>query len=75
MRVPRFLMLDGIDDGGMEKGRSHNLQKIILDECKSYSIDYQVIYATSEINPEFEESEYVVSRYFKPENRSLNIID
>lgn len=75
MRVPRLLILDGIDDGGMEKERSHNLQKIISDECKSYKVDYQLIYATSEINPAFEASEYVVSRYFNPENRSLNIID
>ncbi|TNI45676.1 AAA family ATPase [Aeromonas veronii] len=73
MRVPRLLMLDGIDDGGMEKGRSHNLQKIIESECLSYNVDYQVIYATSEINPDFEASAYVVSRYFNPDNRSLDI--
>ncbi|MCG5050445.1 AAA family ATPase [Pectobacterium brasiliense] len=75
MRLPRFLMLDGIDDGGMEKDRSHNLQSIIIRECSNYEHDYQLIFATSEINPEYQDSEYVVGEYYSPNNYSLNIID
>lgn len=74
MRLPRFMMLDGIDDGGMEKSRSHNLQRIIIDECSRYENDYQLIFATSEINPEYEESEFVVGEYYSPDNYSLKII-
>ncbi len=74
MRVPRFLMLDGIDDGGMEKDRSHNLQKIIVEECANYEHDFQLIYATSEINPEYENTTMVVGEAFSPENRSLKVI-
>ncbi|MFK3717823.1 AAA family ATPase, partial [Escherichia coli] len=66
MRLPRFLMLDGIDDGGMEKERSHNLQKIIVQETQSYQYDFQIIYATSEINPEYENTDLIVGRYFNP---------
>lgn len=73
MRFPRFLMLDGIDDGGMEKDRSHRLQEIIVDECSTYDVDYQVIFATSEINPNIERSGLVVGRFFTPENRSLDV--
>ncbi|PVZ59229.1 AAA family ATPase [Pseudomonas sp. B1(2018)] len=73
MRVPRYLMLDGIDDGGMEKDRSHNLQKIIVNECNAFKSEFQLIFATSEINPEFENTDLVVSRYFNPEARSLDI--
>lgn len=73
MRVPRFMMLDGIDDGGMEKDRSHRLQEIIVNECESFEVDYQLIFATSEINPKIESSELVVGRYFNPEHRSLDI--
>jgi len=75
MRLPRFMMLDGIDDGGMEKDRSHNLQQIIIDECSRYEHDYQLIFATSEINPRFSESEYVVGEYYSPSNYSLKIIE
>ncbi|RIJ85185.1 AAA family ATPase [Ralstonia solanacearum] len=75
MRVPRFMMLDGIDDGGMEKPRSHRLQEIIVDECSTYDVDYQLIFATSDINPKFEASELVVGRSFAPEKRSLDVRD
>ncbi len=73
MRLPRFMMLDGIDDGGMEKGRSHNLQQIIVDETAGYEHDFQLIFATSEINPDFEDSELTVGRYYNPSSRSLDV--
>lgn len=73
MRFPRFLMLDGIDDGGMEKERSHRLQEIIVDECATYDADYQVIFATSEINPKIEGTDLVVSKFFTPDERSLDV--
>lgn len=75
MRLPRFMMLDGIDDGGMEKDRSHNLQEIIINECLRYEYDYQLIFATSEINPKFSESEFVVGEYYSPNNYSLKVIE
>ncbi|WP_431021796.1 AAA-23 domain-containing protein [Erwinia rhapontici] len=75
MRLPRFLMLDGIDDGGMEKTRSHNLQDIIIKECSRYVHDYQVIFATSEISPQYSKSEYLVGEYYSPDNYSLNVIE
>ncbi|MCU1731076.1 MULTISPECIES: hypothetical protein [unclassified Pseudomonas] len=73
MRVPRLMILDGIDDGGMEKNRSHNLQKIIIEECANYKYQFQLIYATSEITPEIESSAMVVSRAFTPASRSLDL--
>lgn len=73
MRLPHFMMLDGIDDGGMEKSRSHRLQEIIVEECSKYDVDFQLIYATSEINPALENSSLVVGKYFNPEARSLDV--
>lgn len=73
MRVPRFMMLDGIDDGGMEKERSHRLQEIIVAECESFDIDFQLIFATSEINPLLEREDLVAGRSFSPDARSLDV--
>lgn len=53
----------------MEKVRSHNLQEIIFNECKGYDVDYQVIFATSEISPLLENSSIVVGRFFTPDAR------
>lgn len=73
MRLPHFMMLDGIDDGGMEKNRSHKLQEIIVHECETYKSDFQIIFATSDISPELEGTDYVVGRPFTSDNRSLDV--
>jgi hypothetical protein len=71
MRLPRFMMLDGIEDGGMELARAHHLQEIIVAECESFTHDYQLILATSQIAPSIDRPEYVVGRYFSETERSL----
>ncbi len=73
MRMPRFLILDGIEDGGMELERSHRLQEIIVEECSRFECDYQVIFATSQISPKLENDAYVVARQFSENSRSLDI--
>lgn len=74
MRLPRFLMLDGIEDGGMELQRSQHLQEIIVRECSKFTCDYQLIFATSQIAPSLDKPEYVVARAFSEESRSLDIL-
>lgn len=74
MRLPRFLILDGIEDGGMELERSYRLQEIIVDECSRFECDYQVIFATSQISPKLENDTYVVARQFSENSRSLSIL-
>lgn len=73
MRLPRFLILDGIEDGGMEPERSYRLQQLIVEECEKFDCDYQVIFATSHISPVLEDVNYVVGRQFTKDNRSLQI--
>lgn len=74
MRFPRFLMLDGIEDGGMELARSHRLQEIIVEECSRFECDYQLIFATSQIAPQLDVEDFVVARYFSEDRRSLEIL-
>lgn len=71
MRLPRFLILDGIEDGGMELERSHRLQEIIVSECQRFECAFQLIFATSQIAPNLENDSYVVARQFSEEARSL----
>ncbi|MCO4863728.1 AAA family ATPase [Cupriavidus sp. WGlv3] len=73
MRLPRFLMLDGIEDGGMELERSYRLQEIIVTECSKFTCDYQLIFATSQIAPQLEDDKFVVARQFSKDSRSLAI--
>lgn len=73
MRFPRFLILDGIEDGGMELERAYRLQEIIVAECEKFESNYQLIFATSQIAPQLDNEKYVVSRQFSEDSRSLAI--
>lgn len=74
MRLPRLLMLDGIEDGGIELPRAHRLQEIIAAECETYTVDYQLIMATSQIAPSLNVEQYVVGRQYTEEHRALDIL-
>lgn len=74
MRLPRFMILDGIEDGGMELQRAHRLQEIIVEECSKYTNDFQLILATSQIGPALDLPEYIVTRSFSEDKRSLEIL-
>jgi hypothetical protein len=73
MRFPRLLILDGIEDGGLEPARAQLLQEIIVRECLALDVDYQMIFASSQIAPSLNSAEYVVGRTFSESNRSLSI--
>ncbi|MHB1083897.1 MAG: hypothetical protein ACYCZA_03520 [Thiobacillus sp.] len=70
-RFPRFVILDGIEDGGMERERSFNFQKHILEVSKSINVTHQIILATSQICPELDNSEYVVGPAFSHTKKSI----
>ena len=71
MRLPRFLVLDGLEDGGVELPRAHKLQEIIAAECATYKVDFQRIMATSQIPPSLNSDDYVVGRQHTEEKRTL----
>lgn len=74
MRMPRFLVLDGIEDGGMELERSHHLQEIIVNECSKFECDFQLIFATSQIAPALDVEKFVVGRSFTEDKKSIAIL-
>lgn len=72
-RHPRFLMLDTIEDKGMEAVRSQNFQRLILDVSNNSLVSNQVIFATAMIAPELDHPEYVVGRFYTRQSPSLLI--
>jgi hypothetical protein len=73
VRIPRFMILDGIENGGMEDVRSMNFQKVMKDYLSGYLVDHQLIYATKSISPDLDSNKYIVGNKFSEDERSLNM--
>lgn len=70
-RHPRFLIMDTVEDKGMEPKRSHHFQNLLAEMSEGAAVDHQLIYATAMIAPELENSPYVVDRFYTHEDRTL----
>jgi DNA repair exonuclease SbcCD ATPase subunit len=70
-RHPRFLMLDTIEDKGIEPERSHHFQNLLAKMSDSNPVEHQLIYATSMISPQLAKSDYVVDRFYTHDSRTL----
>jgi hypothetical protein len=71
-RHPRFVMLDTIEDKGMEASRSQNFQRIIVESVESSPSESQVILGTAMIADEFDNEKYAVGRFYTRDQRSLD---
>lgn len=72
-RLPRFLMLDGIDDGGQELERSHALQNSIVELSHSLPSSHQIVFATSQIAPNLANSPLVVGATSTVQSKTLRM--
>ncbi len=72
MRYPQFIFADNMEDKGIEKERAQQFQYTLIERLKSYPTDsYQLIYTTSYITPELDQSDYVVGDHYTMRNKSL----
>ena len=72
-RHPRFVMIDTIEDKGMEVERSHNFQNQILRKSREAKATHQVIFATAMISPDLDEPEYTVGRFSTRDDPTIAI--
>jgi uncharacterized CHY-type Zn-finger protein len=73
-RHPRFLIMDTVEDKGMEPERSHHFQNLLAEMSASSEVEHQLIYATAMISPELENSNYVVDRFYTHDDRTLRLV-
>lgn len=75
MRYPRFILADNMEDKGIEEKRAQNFQKILIERLKSFDRNtYQVIYTTSYISEDLNNSDLVVGEYHTTNHRTLKNI-
>ncbi|MFK7828134.1 MAG: hypothetical protein AB8B57_00005 [Congregibacter sp.] len=70
-RLPRFMLLDNIEDKGMTESRSQNFQRQLVAMCDDLEKDYQLIFTTSMIDPELDKSDYVVGPHYRKGEHTL----
>ncbi len=65
-----------MEDKGIEKERAQNFQRIIISQAESSKTkEYQLIYTTSFIPDELDNSPYCVGDFYTEENRSLKNVE
>lgn len=62
---PRFLLMDNVEDKGMQVARSHRFQELIARVSSQATLSHQIIFTTSMINPVLESSQYVIGPNYK----------
>jgi AAA domain len=72
-RHPRFVMIDTIEDKGMEPERSHNFQNQILRKSVESKVEHQIIFATAMISPDLDDEEFHIGRFYTRDEPSLKI--
>jgi predicted nucleic acid-binding Zn-ribbon protein len=75
MRYPKFILCDNMEDKGMEKERTQNLQKLITSMSEGYkeSQPHQIIFSTSMIADELDGSSFCIGDYYDQNHRTLKV--
>lgn len=72
--LPRFTLLDDIENKGLESERIYQFQKTIKDFCASSEVDNQIIISASNLREDLQTSEFMVGHYYHEgsDDKTLN---
>ncbi|MEY2502511.1 MAG: hypothetical protein QOI07_2845 [Verrucomicrobiota bacterium] len=71
-RYPRFHLCDNIEDKGMEEGRSHNFQRLVVETAAKFEVEHQIIFTTSKIAPDLNNTELCIGPEYSLEHHTLD---
>lgn len=72
-RYPRFILCDNMEDKGMEKVRTQNFQNLITLMSERFGKDHQIIFTTSMIADELNNTPYCVGENYDRNNKTLKV--
>ncbi len=72
-RIPNFLIMDNIEDKGMVAERSQKFQHLITESCREVGSEYQVIFTTSMIADDLNNTPYCVGPYYPKGTYTLDL--
>ncbi len=71
-RLPRFVLCDNIEDKGMEPIRSQNFQEEIVKMSRNSKVRHQIIFTTSMISPNLDNTELCVGDFYTENEKVLS---
>lgn len=71
VRWPRFIVLDNVEDKGMQPKRSANFQEYVVERAGQYDVEHQIFLTTSMISPNLENSVMCVGPHYDENNKTL----
>jgi hypothetical protein len=74
VRIPRLMILDGIENGGMEDVRSRNFQRVAKTLLEKYDVYFQFIFTTKSVFSDLDKEEYLVGGKYGEGNKSLGFV-
>ncbi len=72
-RYPRFILCDNMEDKGMEKARTQNFQNLIVKMSNALTSEHQIIFTTSEISNELNNTPYCIGSAYKKVSKTLDV--
>ncbi|MEQ9062773.1 MAG: AAA family ATPase [Vicingaceae bacterium] len=72
-RYPRFILCDNMEDKGMEKERTQNFQKLITQLSERFGSEHQIIFTTSMISEDLNNTSYCVGDDYDSGNKTLKV--
>lgn len=66
-KLPRFMLLDNLEDKGIEDDRIYNIQDSINDFCEKSTVPCQIIISASVLNSKFINTNKVIGQYYYDE--------
>lgn len=72
-RLPNLMIMDNIEDKGMVPERSQNFQHTLIDACGQLQSEYQIIFTTSMIAEDLNDSPNCVGPYYPKGSHTLEL--
>lgn len=71
LRWPRFILLDNVEDKGMQPKRSANFQEYVVERSTEAKVEHQIIMTTSMISPKLENSTMCIGPHYTETYKTL----
>lgn len=72
-RYPRLILCDNMEDKGMEKERTQNFQNLVTQLSEKATVEHQIIFTTSMISDELDNTAYCVGDYYDISKKTLDV--